>query len=125
MRHPADNDFTSMDDVKQPDICQCLVVQTMACQKYQSRTSMIHVTCKSKLRSVLGNPCINALKTGLQSGMRLCIMAGLPTHLVQELNVCTVHIRLCQSVISNGFHFIPSSASRHRIGVNCSSKPDC
>ena len=29
-------------------------------------------------------------KLGLQSGVRLCIMPGLPKHLVQELNVGTV-----------------------------------
>ena len=33
---------------------------------------------------------VHALKTDLQSGMRLCIMPGLPTHLVQELNIRTV-----------------------------------
>ena len=33
---------------------------------------------------------VHAMKTGLQSGVRLCIMPGLPTHLVQGLNVGTV-----------------------------------
>ena len=43
------------------------------------------VACKSKL------PGIHAQETGWQSGVRSCIMPGMPTHLVQELNVGTVH----------------------------------
>ena len=35
--------------------------------------------------------CIKAQEAGLQSGMRLCIMPGPPTHLEQELNVRTVY----------------------------------
>ena len=51
------------------------------------------LVCKSKLRSVVrSGTCgrISALETGWQSGMWSCIMPGLPTHLVQELNVGTV-----------------------------------
>ena len=33
---------------------------------------------------------IHAQETGLQSGVRPCTMSGLPTHLLQELNVGTV-----------------------------------
>ena len=48
-------------------------------QKNKPSTSMTHVACDPKLRSVVG-----------QSGVRSCVMLGLPTHLVQELNVYTV-----------------------------------
>ena len=37
-----------------------------------------------------GHPGIHTQKTGWQSGMRSCIMPGLPANLVQELNVGTV-----------------------------------
>ena len=39
-----------------------------------------------------GHPCTHAQDTRWQSGMHLCIMPGLPTILVQELNVGTVSI---------------------------------
>ena len=35
------------------------------------------------------NPCSGTV-TGRQSGMQAGIMSGLSTHLVQELNACTV-----------------------------------
>ena len=34
-------------------------------------------------------------ETGWKSDMRSCIMPWLPTHLVQELNVCTVACSIC------------------------------
>ena len=40
------------------------------------------------------HPCIHIQDTGWQSGVRSCITSGLPTHLVQELNVGTVHLLL-------------------------------
>ena len=53
---------------------------------------MTHAACKSKLRSVvMSYPCIHAQETGWQSGVQLCVMHGLPAHLVQELNVSTVY----------------------------------
>ena len=51
---------------------------------------MTHAACESKLRSVGGHSCIYAQETEWQSGMWSCILPGLPTHLVQELNVGTV-----------------------------------
>ena len=36
-----------------------------------------------------GRPCIYDQETGWQSGVQSCILPGLPTHSVQELNVCT------------------------------------
>ena len=38
--------------------------------------------------------CIDAQETGWQSGVRLYVMPRLPTHIVQELNVDTVHVAL-------------------------------
>ena len=35
---------------------------------------------------------IHAQETGWQSGVRSCIMSGLPRHLVQESNVDTVRV---------------------------------
>ena len=64
----------------------------ITCQKNKPSTSMTHVACKSKLRSVVrsGHPCIHAQETGCQLGVQSCIMPGLPMHFVQELNVGTV-----------------------------------
>ena len=55
-------------------------------------TSMAHVACESKQRSVVIKVFggINTQENGLQSGVRSCIIPGLPAHLVQELNVGTV-----------------------------------
>ena len=78
----------------QPDVCQYLVVQSPMdnMSKNKPSTSMTHVACKSKLRSVVrsGHPCIHAQETGCQLGVQSCIMPGLPMHFVQELNVGTV-----------------------------------
>ena len=68
-----------------------LQTSTSAClykyyvNKYKLSTSITHVICESKLRSV-----INAHETGWQSGELSCILLGLPTHLMQELDVGTV-----------------------------------
>ena len=54
---------------------------------------MAAVVCKSKLLSVVrSGTCgrINALETGWQSDVRSCILSGMHTHLVHELNVGTV-----------------------------------
>ena len=37
---------------------------------------------------------MNPWEKGLQSGVQMCIMPGLPTHLLQELNAGTVSIAL-------------------------------
>ena len=43
-----------------------------------------------RLKMPYSGYCIHAQTTGWQSGGRLFIMLGLPTHFVQELNVATV-----------------------------------
>ena len=51
---------------------------------------MINVACETKLRSVVRSslhPCPENLG---QSGLRSCILSGLPTYLVQELHTGTV-----------------------------------
>ena len=59
--------------------------------KNKPSTSMTPVACESKLRSVVrGHSYIQDQETGLKSDVRSCIKLGLPTHLVQELNVVTV-----------------------------------
>ena len=64
----------------QPDICQCLVVK---------HPWWTNITNQSYFQ-LQGHTCIHIQETGLQSGVRLCIMPGLSRHLVQELNVGTV-----------------------------------
>ena len=72
----------------------------------------VHVACESKLFSVVGHPLTNEQETGWQSGMRSCIMLGLPTHLVQELNVGTVDWSgLLYSVHVHCLHFWPDHSS--------------
>ena len=64
----------------QPDVYQCLVEQIDT-----SSTSMTHVASASKLRSV------EVIHTSMsRKHVRSCIMPGLPTYLVQEINVGTV-----------------------------------
>ena len=76
-----------------PDVFQCLVVQTpmenmsKIRQAQQRPTYIANQSCVQ----LWGHPCIHAQETGWQSGARSCIMPGLPTHLVQELNVGTVY----------------------------------
>ena len=43
-----------------------------------------------------GHRCIQHQESGLQSGVRSCIIPGQLKHLVQELNVCTV---LCFGIL--------------------------
>ena len=53
---------------------------------------MTHVACE-KLRPYVRSGtcgCIHDQETSWQSGVRSCIMPGLPTHLVQELHVFIV-----------------------------------
>ena len=57
--------------------------------KNKPSTSMTHVACESKLQHVCG--VIHIQATGWQSGLRSCVMRELSTHLVQEVNVGTVH----------------------------------
>ena len=47
---------------------------------------MTHVAKEPKLR----HQCTHAKENRWQLGVRPCIMPELPTHLVQELNVCIV-----------------------------------
>ena len=52
---------------------------------------MTHVACQSKLHSVVGQcGVIHAQETQRQLGLKLCIMPGVPMHIVQEVNVGTV-----------------------------------
>ena len=51
---------------------------------------MTHEACESKLRSVVRSSMHPYPGKGWQSGVRSCIMPGLPANLVQELNVGTV-----------------------------------
>ena len=48
-----------------------------------------------------GHPCIHTQETGWKSGVRSCIMPGLPANLVQELNVGTVNWKLMNSWFRN------------------------
>ena len=52
---------------------------------------MTHVACESNYMYVQlwGHSYIHDQETGLQLDVWSCIMFGLPTHLVQELNVIT------------------------------------
>ena len=76
-----------------PDIWKCLVVQHLwiTCQRNMPSKLMTHVF-ESKLRSVLrsGTYHIHAQENGWQSGVRSCIMRGVSTHLLQEINAGTV-----------------------------------
>ena len=56
---------------------------------------MTHVDCKSKVRLVIRLFLHPYTKSGWHSGMRSCIMPGLPTDSVQELNVGTVCMCVC------------------------------
>ena len=59
----------------------------ITCFKNKPSTSVAHdVDCKSKQRSVV------------RSGVQLCIMPWLPTHLVQELNASTVAIEMMHTI---------------------------
>ena len=75
-----------------PDVCWSLVVQTpmdnMSVNK--PNTLMTHKACESKLRSVVRSFMHPYSGNWVQSGVRSCIMPGLPANLVQELNVGTV-----------------------------------
>ena len=81
------NSFTS-----RPDVCYCLVVQTPKdnMSKIKPRTSIVHVVCESKLRSVLRSSMHPYRENVWQSGVRSCYMPGLSEHFVQELDVGTV-----------------------------------
>ena len=64
---------------------------------------MSDVVCESKLRSVVRvHPYIHAQETGWQSVVQFCITLGLPMHLVQGLNVSTVHIQLAHRACPDG-----------------------
>ena len=68
----------------------------ITCQHSKPSTPMERVACESKLRSVVRSMIcgrIHAQETRWQSGVRSCIMPGLPMHLMQELNVGTVVIK--------------------------------
>ena len=67
-----------------PDVCQCLVVQKLM-DNISKKLANNQVACGSNLRLV-----VRSFTLGLQSGVGSCIMAGLPTYLVQKLNVGTV-----------------------------------
>ena len=64
--------------------------QWIECQKNKPSTSKANVALNQIHVQLLGHLRFHAQKTGWRSGVRSCIMSGLPTHLVQELNVGTV-----------------------------------
>ena len=61
----------------------------MTRQENMPSTLMAHEACESNLRSTVRS---NARKIVWQSGLRSCILPGLPTYLGQELNVGTVDL---------------------------------
>ena len=67
------------------DVWQCLVVQTPM--------EKISQLANQSSNQLWGHPCVHFRETGWQPGVRSCFMHGLPTHLVQELNVGTVQCR--------------------------------
>ena len=73
-----------------PDICQCLVVQKPTgnmSNHRQSSSASLRIKATSNC-----HPCVRAKETGWPSGVRSCIMPGLSTHSVQELNIGTLGI---------------------------------
>ena len=64
--------------------------QWISCQKNKPSTSMTHATYKSKLRSVMGSFMHPWLEKWVAIGFVVVYYTGMPTHLVQELNVGTV-----------------------------------
>ena len=82
--------------ISRPDVCQCLVLQHpwKICQRNMPCTSMINAAGQPKLHlGVRIGTCgpIHA-QDGWRSGVRSCIMPGLPTHIVHELNAGTVRL---------------------------------
>ena len=72
-----------------PGVCRCQLYkhQWIPYTFNKTSTSMIHIACESKLRSVvksLSDGRIHAQETGWQVVVQLCIMPGLSTHLVHE-----------------------------------------
>ena len=55
--------------------------------KNKPSTLMTYVNCESNIRLDVGSLCIHAQETGWQPSVRLCIIPGLSTYLVQELDV--------------------------------------
>ena len=95
---------TSTSCTNRPDICQCLVVQTSMDDRKKHRTSisMIHVALEPKLRSVLRSSIFTyPVNRGEKLVIQSCIMPGLHTYLVQELNVGTVSWLLTLPEIKN------------------------
>ena len=66
--------------------------QWMECQKNKPSTSKANVALNQIHVQLRGHLRFHAQKTGWRSGERSCIMPGLPTHLVQELNVGIVAV---------------------------------
>ena len=58
---------------------------------------MTHVDCKSKVRLVIRSFLHPYPKSAWHSGMRSCIMTGLPTYSVQELDIGTAHMKVVTS----------------------------
>ena len=82
---PAPVDRTSGSDwlYKQP---------WLTCQENKPSTSMAHIACTSKLRSAKVIHASMPRKNWWKSDVRSCILPGLPTHLVQELNDRSVEL---------------------------------
>ena len=75
-----------------PDVCQCLVVKKamLSCQENNRHPSKTHVACESKLRSVIRSATHPSQGNCVAIWHTVVYYAGLPAHLVQELNIGTV-----------------------------------
>ena len=64
----------------------------ITCRKHKTKTTMTHIACDSKLCSIVRSSMhpFPGNWVAIESGVQLCIMYGLPTHLLQKLNVGTV-----------------------------------
>ena len=81
----------------------------MTCQKHKPSISMTHVACESKLRSVARSSLQPCPGNWVAIERAVVYYAGLPTHLVQELNVSTVPYQLEETLVQSykEAHFLP------------------
>ena len=86
-----------------PVVCQYLVekapVDNMS--NYNPSTSMAHVACESKSRSLVRLSVYSCPGNWWQAGVWSCLV---PRHLVQELNVGIVHLEVTQRWHMNSPH---------------------
>ena len=79
---------------RRPDICQCLAVPTPIDSMSKSKPSTPMIKPSFRIKATLCCEVIHASmhkKLG-ESGVRSCIMPGLPRHLVHGLNAGTVEM---------------------------------